>query len=123
MDISKYEPYLSMLEFHDVNPLEAERLAEKCFHAQSWLVKDLASAEYKELLVGDNEEVVKAELLLTVPSEFTNAPSREAWVVTRPARKEISEKYMRAKTSVEYLKRLLKLFENAQNYYGRKAQR
>ena len=121
--MSKYDPYLLMLEFHDVSPLEAERLAEKCFHAQSWIVKDLASAEYKELLLGDNKDVVEAELLLTVPSEYTNAASREAWVTTRQPRKDVQEKYIKSKTSVEYLKRLLRLFEQASHYYGNKAKR
>jgi hypothetical protein len=122
-DCSKYEEYLQLLDFRDVGPLEAERIAEKCFQAQSWLVRDLATAEYKELLVGDSLDTVKSELMTTVPSEFTNVETRKAWVNTRPSRKEAFEKYAKAKTSAEYLKRLLRLFENAQNYYGRKAQR
>lgn len=123
MDISRYDEYLRLLDFRDVGPLEAERIAEKCFHAQAWLVKDIATAELKELLMSDADEVTKAELMITVPSEYTNADTRKAWVTTRPNRKESTEKYIKAKGQLEYLKRLLKLFENAQFYYAGKARR
>lgn len=122
-DYSKYDSYLQLLEFRDVPPLEAEKLAEKCFHAQAWLVKDLAVSEYKELLLGDNVEMVKSELMVTVPSEFTNAETRKAWVYTRPTRRESFEKHAKSKASVDYLRRLLKLFESAQYYYAGKAKR
>lgn len=122
-DYSKYDEYLSLLDFRDVNPVEAEKIAEKCFHAQAWIVKDLAAAEYKELLLGDAEEVSQSEQMLIVPSEYKNAESRKAWVVTRPERKEAFQKFIKAKTSVQFLVRLLRLFENASNYYGRKAGR
>jgi galactose-1-phosphate uridylyltransferase len=123
MDASRYDEYLRLLDFHDVTPLEAERIAEKCFHAQAWLVKDIAAAELKELLVGDADEVVKAELMITVPSEYTNADTRKAWVTTRQSRKEATEKYIKAKAQLEYLKRLLKLFDSAQFYFAGKARR
>jgi hypothetical protein len=123
MSYEKYDPYLALLEFKDVSPLEAERIAEKCFHAQSWIVKDLSDAEYKELLLSDNNSIVESELLLTTPDNLTNAPARQAWVVTRPARKEIYERYAKSKVNTEYLKRLFRLFESAQIYYGNKARR
>lgn len=122
-DHSKYEPYLQLLDFRDVTPLDAERIAEKCFHAQAWLVKDIATAEYKELIYDDARDIAEGELMISVPSEFTNADTRKAWVTTRPTRKESFDKYAKAKTSVEYLKRLLRLFEQAQYYYAGKARR
>lgn len=123
MNISKYDEYLQLLDFRDVSPLEAEKIAEKCFSAQAWLVKDIASAEYKELLLGDSKDMAEGELMISVPSEYTNADTRRAWVTTRPARRESFEKYAQSKASVEYLKRLLKLFDSAQYYYAGKAKR
>jgi len=120
---SKYDEYLQLLDFRDTSPLEAEKIAEKCFHAQAWLVKDIAAAEYKELLLDDSKDIAKAELMITVPSEYTNADTRNAWVTTRPSRREAFEKHAQSKISVEYLKRLLKLFESAQYYYSGKAKR
>jgi len=120
---SKYDQYLLLLEFRDVNPVEAEKIAEKCFHAQSWLVKDLADAEYKELILTDNVDMVESELMVTVPTEYKNAETRKAFVHTRPTRREAYERHAGAKVSVDYLKRLLKLFEGAQIYYANKAKR
>jgi hypothetical protein len=120
---SKYEEYLQLLDFRDVNPVEAERIAEKCFHAQALLVRDIATAEFKELMVGDNVDIVKSELLLIVPSEFTNAETRKAWVTCQANRKTVSEKHHKTKVAADYLRRLLKLFENAQYYYAGKARR
>lgn len=119
----KYDQYLLLLDFRDVNPVEAEKIAEKCFMAQAWLVKDLADAEYKHLLLEDNVEMVSSELMITVPSDYKNAESRKAFVHTRPTRREAYERHAQAKVSVEYLKRLLKLFDGAQQYYGAKAKR
>lgn len=113
-----------MLEFAtDISPIEAERRAEKCFHAQSWLVRDLHDAEYANLLLGDNVEMKKAELLQNVPHNYTNEPSRKAWVHTRPERREVAEKHMRSSADVDHLKRLLKLFDGAGFYYQQKARR
>jgi hypothetical protein len=119
----KYEPYLALLDFRDVTPLEAERTAEKCFHAQALIVRDLAMYEYKELVTVDAAETIEAELLTTVPSEFKNAETRKAWVQTRPGRKEASDKANKAIVATKYLVRLLRLFEQAANLYGQKARR
>lgn len=123
-DFSQYEPFLAMLEFGtDISPIEAEKRAEKCFHVQSWIIRDLHKAEYAELIVGDNVEMVKSELLLQVPATFTNDASRKAWVQTRPARREVFEKYATSKADLDQLRRMLRLFEGAQIYYGAKARR
>lgn len=119
----KYEPYLALLDFRDMSPLEAERTAEKCFNAQALIVRDLAIAEYKELVMADAAETAKSELLITVPSEFKNADSRKAWVQTRPARREAADKADKAVVAANYLKRLLRLFEQAANVYAQKARR
>jgi len=123
-DFSRYDPYLAILEFAtDISPIEAERRAEKCFHAQSLLVRELHTAEYAELLVGDNVEMVKSELILRTPQDYKNAESRKAWVHTRPERKEIYEKYARSKADLDHLRRLLKLFEGGCFYFSQKAKR
>jgi len=120
---SRYDEYLQLLDFRDVSPLEAERIAEKCFMAQAWVVRDLAAAEYKDILQKDALDVLEAEIMLTVPAECKNTETRAAWVVTRPTRKAEFEKHAVTKVKVEHLKRLLKLFEKASDYYGRKSQR
>lgn len=123
-DAAAYEPYLAMLEFgQDVTMIEAEKRAEKCFHVQAWIVRDLVTAEYKELLTGDDIEMTKSELMLQVPSAMSNADSRKAWIYTQPSRRDKVEKAAKATAHAQYLKRLLKLFESAQFYYAAKAKR
>ena len=123
-NINEYEPYLAMLDFSaDIGPIEAERRAEKCFMVQSWLIKDLHEAEYGEIIFNDNVEMEESSLLLQGPEEISNAPARKAWVHTRPKRRDVFEKYANAKANVERLKRMLKLFDQAQIYFAQKAKR
>ena len=122
--LDKYEPFLALLDFGlNISQVEAEQKAEKCFMAQAMLVRDLHSAEYGELLLGDDAEMTSSELMLQSPADLKNAPSREAWVFTRPVRREKFEKYAAAKVKAEQLKRMLKLFEQAQYYFGNRAKR
>jgi hypothetical protein len=122
--IEKYEPYLSLLEFDkDMSPLECDRRAEKCFFAQSLVLRDLHKSEYKNILRDDDLDTVKSELMLTVPSTFTNADSRKAWVHSRPSKRVAVEKLAESQIDVDFLKRALRLFENAQLYFANKAKR
>ena len=122
--VDKYEQFVFLLEFSkDLNPIEAEKRAEKCFHVQALIAKDLHKAEYKEIVHADAVDVVKSELMLTVPSDFTNADSRKAWVHSRVQKKDAVSVSAQSKNDADYLRRLFKLYENASFYYAQKARR
>lgn len=122
--LEKYEPFLMLLDLErDIGPLEAERKAEKCFYVQAMILRDLHSVELKEILLADDTEQVKSELMVSVPSEYTNAETRKAWVHSRPRRRTATERHAASKVDVDFLRRALKLFENAQIHFSAKAKR
>lgn len=122
--LEKYEPFLLLLDLErDISPLEAERKAEKCFYVQAMILRDLHAVELKEILLADDTEQVKSELMISVPSEYTNAETRKAWVHSRPRRRSSAERHAASKVDVDFLRRALKLFEGAQIHFSAKAKR
>ena len=89
--------------------------------ALSYVAQDLVVAEHKVIITETLVDVTFAELMGKVSVDCKSADARKAWVHRQPEYLESVEKYAKAKSQADYLKRLDKLFSESHIYNRGKA--
>ena len=115
-----YTPYLQDLEV-SLSVMDADVRAARFLLALSYVAQDLVSAEHKLILTDNLVEVTFADLMSKVPDDCKTADTKKAWIHRQPEYMESVEKYARAKSQADYLKRLNALFDSAHVYNRQKA--
>ena len=118
--VHDYSAHLQDLEV-SLSILDADTRAARFLLALSYVAQDLVSAEYKLIIAENIVDVTFADLMSQVTPDCKSADSRRAWIHRQPEYMESVEKYAKAKSQCDYLKRLYSLFENSHVYNRCKA--
>lgn len=117
----KYQDYLNELSYN-ASPLEAEKRAHRFLVAMGLVAEDLHRCEQENIIQENLVDITFAHLMEKVPeSQAKSADSRKAWVQRQNDYVTCIRDSAEAKANYEYLRRILKVFEEAHTLNRQKA--
>lgn len=117
----KYQEYLDDLSYSN-SILESEKRAHRFLVAMGLVAEDLHQCEQNNIIQGTLVDITFAHLMEKVPdSHGKSADSRKAWVQRQDDYVTSIRESATAKADYEYLRRILKVFEEAHTLNRQKA--